>query len=334
MLLNPAILALVGVSAVLSLMVLAAAGFALQVLRHWDLASGSARQLRLERRTYLIATLLTHAFGAGLLGLLLFIYNAERMSTQFVGAMCATGVLNINAYGWPTLFLKLAVFFLGAIWLALNRLDSQGYDYPLVRVKYALLLLMVPVVLAEALVQLRYFLGLDPEVITSCCGSLFGSAGRGVAAEVAAAPPLPTMVVFYALGLAAFASGGWFLWRRGGGWLFAALSVAVFVVAMVAVLSFISIYVYEQPHHHCPFCLLKAGHDYLGYFLYLPLFAATASGLATGAALPFAAVPSLRAVVVAETRRFTILALIGLALFYLVASYAVLASHLILFGPA
>jgi hypothetical protein len=248
--------------------------------------------------------------------------------------MCATGVLNINAYGWPTLFLKLAVFFLGAIWLALNRLDNQGYDYPLVRVKYALLLLMVPVVLAEALVQLRYFLGLDPEVITSCCGSLFGSAGRGVAAEVAAAPPLPTMVVFYALGLAAFASGGWFLWRRGGGWLFAALSVAVFVVAMVAVLSFISIYVYEQPHHHCPFCLLKAGHDYLGYFLYLPLFAATASGLATGAALPFAAVPSLRAVVVAETRRFTILALIGLALFYLVASYAVLASHLILFGPA
>ncbi|MEO5344407.1 MAG: hypothetical protein H7842_13945, partial [Gammaproteobacteria bacterium SHHR-1] len=87
MLLSPAILALVLVSATVSLMLLLASGFAAQLLRHWDLGSGSERQLVLERRTYLISTLLAWAFAAQLLSLLLFVYNAESLSGQFVGAM-------------------------------------------------------------------------------------------------------------------------------------------------------------------------------------------------------------------------------------------------------
>ncbi len=58
MLLNPAIMALILVSFVVLLMLLVAAGFAIHLLRFWDMASGSERQLRLERRTYLISTLL------------------------------------------------------------------------------------------------------------------------------------------------------------------------------------------------------------------------------------------------------------------------------------
>ena len=120
MLLNPSIMALILVSAVVSFMLLLSTGFSLKIVRHWDIHSGSEQQLQLERGTYLISTLLIFAFIAELVSLLLFIYNAEAMSSQFVGAMCATGVLNINAWGWPTLFLKIAIFFSGAIWLSLN----------------------------------------------------------------------------------------------------------------------------------------------------------------------------------------------------------------------
>ncbi|MEZ5581200.1 MAG: hypothetical protein R3F40_18405 [Candidatus Competibacteraceae bacterium] len=67
-----------------------------RILRHWNIHSGSELQLRLERRTYLISTLLGFALGAELLSLLLFAQTAESLSGQFVGAMCATGVLNIN----------------------------------------------------------------------------------------------------------------------------------------------------------------------------------------------------------------------------------------------
>ena len=83
-------------------------------------------ELGLERRTYLISTIVAFCFLAELVSLLLFIYNAEQMSSQFVGAMCATGVLNVNPYGWPTLYLKIGIFFAGAAWLTLNRIDTSS----------------------------------------------------------------------------------------------------------------------------------------------------------------------------------------------------------------
>ncbi len=328
MLLNPSILALVGVSAAVSLLLLLAGYFAWQVLRHWDLTSGSELQLNLERRTYLISTLVAYAFAAELVALLLFVYTAESLSGQFVGAMCATGVLNVNGWGWPTLFLKMAVFFAGAVWLMLNRLDNQGWDYPLVRVKYALLLAIVPLVLAEAVVQLNYLLGLNPDVITSCCGSLFTPEGDGVAAEVSGVAPATALYAFYGSGALVLLAGGWMVWRRRGGMLLAGAAALAFVTALVAVVSAIALYVYEHPHHHCPFCLLKAGHDYMGYWLYLPLFAATALSLGAGALAPWRRIPSVAAAVTADSARYARLALAGFVLFYAVATYAIASSNL------
>ena len=160
MLMTPAIVALHGIALSVTGTVLLASGFAGRILRYWDINSGSELQLRLERRTYLISTLLGFALGAELLSLLLFVQTTESLSSQFVGAMCATGVLNINAFGFPTLLLKMTVFFLAAIWLLLNRVDNQGRDYPLVRVKYGLLLVIAPLTVLELITQTGYFLGL------------------------------------------------------------------------------------------------------------------------------------------------------------------------------
>ncbi len=59
MLFQPAILALLLASAASVAMLLGVAPFAVAVLRHWDISSGSERQLALERRTYLMSALLT-----------------------------------------------------------------------------------------------------------------------------------------------------------------------------------------------------------------------------------------------------------------------------------
>ncbi|RCX33308.1 hypothetical protein [Thioalbus denitrificans] len=332
MLLNPAIMALIGVSVVVALLLLLAAGFAIQVMRHWDIHSGSELQLNLERRTYLISTILSYAFVAELVSLLLFVYNAEAMSTQFVGAMCATGVLNVDPWGWPTLFLKIAVFFAGGAWLILNRLDNQGYDYPLVRIKYALLLAIVPLVIAEAVVQTAYFLGLDPDVITSCCGSLFTPESEGVAAEVSSLQPRTAVIALYASGGLALLSGLATLRRRGAALLFAGSGLLAFVVALVAIVSYVALYIYEHPHHHCPFCILKSGHDFVGYYLYIPLFAATVLALGVGVLAPWRRIPSLVQAAAVDIRRFTWLALLGFTLFYVVATYAVVTSNLTMQG--
>jgi hypothetical protein len=332
MLLSPAILALIGVSAVVTALLLLAAVFAVRVLRHWDIASGSELQLRLERSTYLISTLVTFAIAAEVIALLLFVYNAESMHTQFVGAMCATGVLNVNEWGWPALLLKIAVFFTGSVWLLLNRLDNQGYDYPLTRLKYGLLLVLLPLVALAAVVQLQYFLNLDPDVITSCCGSLFSPDAQGVAAEVSAVAPRDAILAMYGSGALVLISGAVYLWRRRLAALFAASAAIAFPVAIIAIVSCVALYVYEHPHHHCPFCILKSGHDYIGYWLYIPLFTATALALGVGALAPWRNIESLRTAVAADTRRYAAIALAGFVLFYAVATFAIIRSNLTMAG--
>ena len=332
MLLNPSIMALILVSAVVSFMLLLSTGFSLKIVRHWDIHSGSEQQLQLERGTYLISTLLIFAFIAELVSLLLFIYNAEAMSSQFVGAMCATGVLNINAWGWPTLFLKIAIFFSGAIWLSLNYLDNQGHDYPLIKLKYALLLMITPLVIFEAFAQLRYFLALDPDIITSCCGALFTPESEGVAAEVSGLKPRTAVFALYASGIAAILSGSWYRWKQQGGLLFAATGTIAFIVAIAAIVSYVALYIYEHPHHHCPFCLLKSGHDFAGYFLYAPLFLATALALATGASSPFRKIPSLKDAIERDAPRLSGLAVFAFVIFYALTTFYVMNSNLVMDG--
>ena len=332
MLFQPAIIALLMAAGVAVIMLLAAAPFAVQVIRHWDIHSGSERQLALERRTYLFSTLLSFVMLVQLAALLLFVFNADRLSVMFVGAMCAVGTLNVNDYGFPSLIVQMAVFFLAAMWLAINHVDTQARDYPLVRVKYGLLLLLLPLLLTNFWLEFQFFSALKANVITSCCGSMFSEESKTIAAEASGLEPLPAIWLFYGAMAAAIGVALWH-WRRGGrvsGYLLALTSAGGFVAAITGVLSFISLYIYEHPHHHCPFCILKPEYDYLGYSLYVPLFVATAAGLGAGAMQPFARVPSLVEIVASNSRRFSGLTVAGYILFTALATWFVLTSNLIL----
>lgn len=334
MLFQPAIIALLLASGLCVLALAACTPFAIEIIRRWDIASGSERQLQLERRTYLFSTLLGMVLAIQLAAVLLFVFNAEKMSAMFVGAMCAVGTLNVNAFGFPALNAKIAVFFLAAMWLAINHVDSRARDYPLVRIKYSLLLLMAPVLAASAWVEARFFLDLKADVITSCCGSLFSEGSATLAAEASSLAPRPAMALFYgSLGLAIVLAAIHGLGGARRSWiayLLAAASAAAFVATLTGILSFVSLYIYEHPHHHCPFCILKPEYDYQGYWLYLPLFAATAAGLAVGAVQPFARIASLREVIPPFSRRMAAIAANGFALTAAIATLMIWQSRLIL----
>jgi hypothetical protein len=103
-------------------------------------------------------------------------------------------------------------------------------------------------------------------------------------------------------------------------------------VALAGIIAFVSLYIYEDPRHHCPFCLLKAEYGYLGYALYLPLFAATAASLGAAALAPFAGKrsqnPALVEQVRSSTRLLGGLALAGYSLFLLQTAWQVASSGL------
>ena len=96
MIFHPLVIALYVASVLTSFMVLYASCFGVQILRRWDLHSGSETQLGLERKTYLISTLLAYVFGSQLLSLFLYIFTADHLHALFVGAMCAAGSLYVN----------------------------------------------------------------------------------------------------------------------------------------------------------------------------------------------------------------------------------------------
>jgi hypothetical protein len=221
-----------------------------------------------------------HALAFQGASLLLFVYTVEQLHPLFVGAMCATGTLNANPVGWHLLWVKIAEFFLAGLWLVVNHYDQQAEDYPLVRPKYLALLLLCPLVAVDAALQLRFFLGLEPQIITSCCGALFGG-GNGVASTLAALPSVPAIWAFYLASvlLALLLCG---CLRSPSPWLrylLALASAGYFVAVLTAIISFISVYIYELPTHHCPFDLLQAGYGFIGVPIYLAGFGTVLCGL-------------------------------------------------------
>jgi len=330
MIFQPAALALL-LAASLNALLLAGSGlFAVTLLRHWNPASGSERQIALERRTYLVSTLVGLSLLLSLPALALLVATADAMAPFFTGAMCAVGSLNANAFGMPALLAMLAGFFAAGAWLLLNHLDSQGWDAPLIRRKYRLMLLLAPLAVLQAGLAWLYFLNLKPELITSCCGSLFGPDSGGVAADLAALPVALALPLFVAVLLATLAAGVAFLARGRFGIGFAGLAGLHFPVALTAIVAFIAPYIYEQPNHHCPFCLLQAEHGYAGWLLYPPLFLGTLAGIGVGLAQAAARIPSLAQAAPRFARQLAVLALAGLGGFGLLVSFYLLRSGLVL----
>ena len=284
MILHPGILALLCGSGIALLMLLYAAGLGVRILRQWDYRSSSEKQLQLERKTYLVSTIVSYVIGFELLSGLLFIFTVDDIHPLLTGAMCATGSLNANPFGWYALYGKILLFFAGAVWLTLNHVDGRAEDFPLVKTKYALLLALVPLIAGQYALQAAYFLSLDPEVITSCCGSLFSTASSGIAAELAALETRPAMAAFYGSGLLFLVNAFGVLRARSAfpRYLCTLSAALFFPVSIAAIVSFVSIYIYQLPTHHCPFDLLQKNYGFIGYPLYSSLFAGTLFGLLPG----------------------------------------------------
>jgi hypothetical protein len=325
MMLHPGILALLAGTGTVFLLALYGLFLGLNILARWDPRSSSEEQLRLERKTWLVSSLVGVALVFEIASGLLFVQTADDIHPLFVGAMCATGVLNVHPAGWQALGAKIVVFFAASLWVALNRLDRRAEDFPLVRLKYALLLPLTVLIGLDLWFQARFFLALKPDVITSCCGSLFGAAGAGTAAELAALPVGATMAAFY-LSAALFIGTALLSLSRPAGalrYLLSGVSVLTFFVSLAATISFISLYVYELPTHHCPFDIFQAGYRYLGYPFYGFLFGGVLCGLLPGLFHPLKRISSLRPDLIRAERTWLRLALGFMTGFLVLASWPI-----------
>jgi hypothetical protein len=125
-------------------------------------------------------------------------------------------------------------------------------------------------------------------------------------------------------------SGAIFYIRGRAGYLFSAAATATFPVAVASILSFICLYIYELPTHHCPFCLLQKEYGSIGYLLYATLFGGAVAGLGTGVLMPFRRVGSLIRIVPSIQRRLAGVTMVCYLLFTVIVVWEMISSALTL----
>jgi hypothetical protein len=326
LIIHPAIIGLTLCSLIVVVFLIYASMVGIQILRFWDPASGEEQQLTLERKTYLISTILYYVMACELFSLFLFVFIAEESHDLFIGAMCAAGTLNVNSYGYPALLARLISFVACGVWIVVNYTDSNGFDYPLIRFKQTMLLGITLLVVIETVLQFNYLLRLEPKIITSCCGTIFTDDAGNIAGEIIRLPEWGTKIIFYLLTVLTLLTGIYFVCKGERAVLFSCLSTALLVVSLGAILSFISVYYYEQPTHHCPFCLLKKEYSSIGYALYSALFIAGIAGIGVGVIHPFRTRFSIKRIVPVIQKQLCAVAVTGHTLFAVIATWPILFS--------
>ncbi len=274
--LSPNVIANLMLESLLLLFAFIAFIIAWQIVLKWDKSATTPLQYSLEKRSYLVATIVEFIFWLKLPLFFYFIYTLDVLSNVLPGAMCAAGVTTATAYGIWLFVVKILNLYLFGLWIVLNRIDRSRPDTPWTKQKFLLFLLIFPLFALEVGLEYLHFSGINPHVIVSCCGTLFSAVAHTPVAMAIRLPAALQLSLFY---------GTFFLvvvaaWKR---WslLAAALNALFLPVAVLSLIAFFSTYIYELPHHHCPFCLLQRDYHYVGYILYAALFLGTFFGIAS-----------------------------------------------------
>lgn len=302
----------------------------IRVLVFWDADADTPQQIRLENETWLSALLMEYGMLLQIVSLFLLVLAADSYSQILVGAMCATGAFLANGFGVPLLLVKLFGIFFYGFWIVLHRLDISSEASPLIRCKYFFLLVLLPLLVLDSILLFMYLIRLEPDIITSCCGVVFGSGGDDGRNLVGPMPVRILLMSFYGLaGL--LLSLGFFLFKgvgkevcRGGRLLsviFGFLWILFFLLSLLVISAVISSYIYGMPSHRCPFDILKKEYNYVGYPIYISLMAATFLGISTGGTALFSAMTGLGRPVYTFRRRGLQLCLLLLLLFLLLISW-------------
>jgi hypothetical protein len=292
---------------------------AINVLRFWNPASDSNRQIRLENETWLAAALVQNALALQIASVILFALTADKFSAVINGAMCATGSLLANDYGMPTLYVKLLGVFLYGFWIVLHKLDISRENYPFLRIKFIYLLLLLPFIIADITLQTTYIYNLHPNIITSCCAVVYSEGQGGGMNLTGSIPHNILLVLFYSTAFLLYILGAvraQNFWRLVSGalWLF------FLWISLVAITALFSSYIYAMPYHHCPFCILKPQYHYIGFLIYASLFPAAFFGI-SGPLLNLFRGAELRNLSRGYQRLATKISLVFMTIFLITVSY-------------
>ena len=172
--------------------------------------------------------------------------------------MCGAGVISYNDYGMRVLFIKIVELALMAFWLLLNRYDIKSL-YRWIKPKMFLLILIFFISTIQLWFEYHFFEAIDIHKVVNCCSTLY-SLLEGM-------NPLPwgldrnlLLILFFLLYALIIST---YLAKQE--YLFTVAVILFSIIAYYSVLYFFAPYIYEQPNHNCPFCMMQKEYHYVGY---------------------------------------------------------------------
>jgi len=248
---------------------------AFRIQQNFDLNQTTPLQYRLERQTYLVATIIRFALTVKIFSFVFFVFTLDKLSNLITGAMCGVGVTNASEYGLSVLLIKLVSIYLFGFWLLVDREDRKTEDYHYTINKFRFFIGIYVLFLLEVVLQYLYLTDINPAEIVSCCGTVFNAASTSFTGKLLMIPDEVVLPSFYII-------TAMLIWTtlRKDIVLTGIINLFFLGFGLLSLISFFSTYIYELPSHQCPFCLLQSDYHYVGYLIYSFLLSGTFFGVA------------------------------------------------------
>jgi len=246
-----------------------------KIVFKWDINKTTTTQYKLEKQSYLVATIIKYILFIKLPLFLYFIYVQNKLSVYIPGAMCAVGVVNSTSYGFYAMIVKIINLYLFSSWLVLNKVDLENPKMPYTKIKFVFYIIIYLFLMSEITLEVMEFFHLDPARIVSCCGTVFSAAGKSSIASILSLPNTLLVSLFYINFLLLLAT-----YKLKNPLYYTLMNIFFVATSIISLIAFFGTYIYELPTHHCPFCMLQSDYHYIGYVLYTALFIGTFSALA------------------------------------------------------
>jgi len=274
MFLNPNIQIILFIDFIFLFFLLISLVLAIELFSKWDFQSTSTLQYKLEKRAYLVSTIIKYIFFLKLPLFLFFIYSVDGLSDIIVGAMCSVGVIDASSYGIPLLILKVVNLYLFGFWLILHYGDLKYPHLPFTKTKFGFFIIAAFLIIFEIILDFLMFGSIDLSKIAVCCGALFSNSSTSYLSILFSIESWYYLYLFYL----SYVLNLFFYFKRND-YMFSIINIIFLIVAIISLIMFFSTYIYELPTHHCPFCILQKEYYYVGYLLYISLFIGTFFGI-------------------------------------------------------
>lgn len=277
MILTPEVLTIFVLNILFAFFGIIAFVLSVKIYMGWNLDSVSKEQYKLEKQSYLGATIIKYIFIIKVPLFLFFVFTLDKISNVLTGAMCGAGVIDATEYGIPLIILKIINLYIFAYWIVLHNEDMKHENQPYTKQKFGLFIIAFFLFMTELILEGIMFGSIEIDKMVSCCGTLYSSSSTSAISNIFALDTTLLLSLFYGTFLLII-----FFYMIKNRYLFAISNAFFVVISLVTLIVFFGTYIYELPSHHCPFCFLQSDYYFVGYPIYTLLFMGTFYGLVVG----------------------------------------------------